>query len=85
MDKVSIAWYVESHALIEFVQISEEGARFPISMVSSGVWAGQIPIEKAHNLQEVGGGKQTMRQELHRIGYLGSVEASYKAMPIGVG
>lgn len=84
LDKVSIAWYAENHALIEFVQISEEGARFPISMVSSGVWAGQIPIEKAHNLQEVGGGRQTMRQELHRIGYLGSVEASYKAMPIGV-
>ena len=53
-------------------------------MVSSGVWAGQIPLEKAHNLQEVGGSKQTMRQELHRIGYLGTVEASFKVMPIGV-
>lgn len=84
LDKVSIAWHVENHALIDFVQTSEEGARFPISMVSSGVWAGQIPVEKAHNLQEVGGGKQTMRQELHRIGYLGTVEASYKAMPIEV-
>lgn len=64
--------------------ISEEGARFPISMVSSGVWAGRIPLEKAHNLQEVGGGKETIRQELQRIGYLGTLEASYKAMPIGV-
>ena len=53
-------------------------------MVSSGVWAGQIPLEKAHNLREVGGGKQTMRQELQRIGYWGTLEASYEAMPIGV-
>ncbi|KAL8710333.1 MAG: hypothetical protein Q9220_005103 [cf. Caloplaca sp. 1 TL-2023] len=31
---------------------NEEGARFPISMVASGVWAGEIPLEKAHNLKE---------------------------------
>ena len=64
---------------------SEEGARFPISMVSSGVWAGKIPLEKAHQLQEVSGGKRTMKQELERIGYRGEIESSYKAMPIGVG
>ena len=63
---------------------SEEGARFPISMVSSGVWAGKIPLEKAHSLQEVGGRKQTMRQELERIGYLGEMESSFSAMPIAV-
>lgn len=63
---------------------SEEGARFPISMVASGVWAGKIPIEKAHSLQEVGGGKRTMKQELERIGYLGAIESSFGAMPIAV-
>ena len=63
---------------------SEEGARFPISMVSSGVWAGEIPLEKAHSLQEVRGGKQTMKQELERIGYLGAMESSFGAMPIAV-
>ena len=52
--------------------------------MSSGVWAGEIPIEKAHNLQEVGGGQRTVKQELERIGYLGDMEASHKAMPIGV-
>lgn len=62
---------------------NEEGARFPISMVSSGVWAGEISLESAHNLQEVGGGSATMLSELHRIGYYGPVEASYKANPIG--
>lgn len=32
---------------------NEEGARFPISMVASGVWAGEISESHAHNLQEV--------------------------------
>jgi hypothetical protein len=31
---------------------NEEGARFPISMVSSGVYTGAILLKKAHNLQE---------------------------------
>lgn len=53
-------------------------------MVSSGVWAGEIPLEKAHNLREVGADRRTMKQELERIGYLGTMEASYQAMPLGV-
>ena len=63
---------------------SEEGARFPISMLGAGAWAGQIPLEKAHCLQEVGDGKQTVRQELERIGYLGATESSFSAMPLAV-
>lgn len=62
---------------------NEEGARFPISMVASGVWAGAIPLEKAYSLVEVGSGIATQRSELERIGYLGSVEASHKSNPIG--
>ncbi|KAL3427164.1 beta-alanine synthase [Phlyctema vagabunda] len=61
---------------------NEEGARFPISMVSSGVWAGAIPLEDAYNLVEVGGGKATQKSELERIGYLGTVQASHEANPI---
>ncbi|KAI0856971.1 hypothetical protein F4860DRAFT_491422 [Xylaria cubensis] len=61
---------------------NEEGARFPISMVSSGVWAKHIRLETAYNLREVGGGTATMRSELERIGYLGSIPASYKKMPM---
>ncbi|KAL8839771.1 MAG: hypothetical protein Q9170_001582 [Blastenia crenularia] len=53
---------------------NEEGARFPISMVASGVWSGEIPLSKAHELKEVGNGRRTMKQELDRIGYLGSTE-----------
>ena len=51
-------------------------------MVSSGVWAGDIPLEDAHNLREVGGGAATMKSELERIGYLGSIPASHDAMPM---
>lgn len=61
---------------------NEEGARFPKSMVSSGVWAGAIPLEDAHNLREVHPGTATMASELKRIGYLGSTPASYEAIPM---
>ena len=54
-------------------------------MIASGVWSGEIPESKAHQLQEVDSGKQTVRQELERIGYLGTIMASHEAMPIGVG
>ncbi|KAL8678799.1 MAG: hypothetical protein Q9186_004880 [Xanthomendoza sp. 1 TL-2023] len=52
-------------------------------MVASGVWAGEIPLERAHNLQEVGSQRRTMKQELERIGYLGEADASYRTMPLG--
>ena len=51
-------------------------------MVSSGVWAGRIPLQQAHNLKEVGDGGQTMKSELERIGYLGKVPASFESWPI---
>jgi hypothetical protein len=61
---------------------SEEGARFPVSMVSSGVWAGSIPLSTAHETKEVGKGNATMKDELRRIGYLGDVPASHKHNPM---
>ncbi|KAI1409881.1 amidase [Hypoxylon sp. FL1857] len=61
---------------------NEEGARFPIVTVASAVWAEEIPLECAHNLQEVGGGTETMKSELSKIGYLGSTPASYRSMPM---
>jgi hydantoinase/carbamoylase family amidase len=51
-------------------------------MVSSGVWAGDIPLERAHNLKEVGNGTATMKSELERIGYLGETPASHKSIPM---
>jgi acetylornithine deacetylase/succinyl-diaminopimelate desuccinylase-like protein len=52
-------------------------------MVASGVWAGAYSLEKAHTLVEVGGGRATQKSELERIGYLGTLEASHEANPIG--
>ena len=72
------------NTLIRAVIPSEEGARFPISMVSSGVWAGKIPLDKAHSLQEIGDGKKTIKQELERIGYLGATESNFNNIPIAV-
>jgi acetylornithine deacetylase/succinyl-diaminopimelate desuccinylase-like protein len=64
---------------------NEEGARFPKMAVASAVWAEAIPLEEAHNLAEVtpsaNGVHRTMKQELERIGYLGSQPASYRTNP----
>ncbi|KAH8811807.1 carboxypeptidase-like protein Ss [Xylogone sp. PMI_703] len=64
------------------VWTNEEGARFNISMMSSGVWAGYIPKEQAFDLVEVGGGTATVASELKRIGYLGPLGVSYKDNPM---
>lgn len=66
---------------------NEEGARFPMVTVSSGVWAGSIPIEEAWNCLETSSlcrseQRQTLKQELQRIGFLGDTPASYKAFPM---
>ncbi|KAI5370869.1 putative peptidase M20, bacterial exopeptidase dimerization domain-containing protein [Septoria linicola] len=63
---------------------NEEGARFPMSMMSSGVWAESVPLEKAHNLKSVipANDTATVKSELERIGYLGSTPASYQSTPM---
>ncbi|KAI1806243.1 amidase [Daldinia bambusicola] len=61
---------------------NEEGARFPISMMASGVWAGEIALDRAHKTREVGGGTATVKSELERIGYLGLTPASYQNIPM---
>ncbi|KAJ5949425.1 hypothetical protein N7454_001009, partial [Penicillium verhagenii] len=70
---------------------NEEGARFPISMIASGVWAECIPLSQAHELKEVptvaslptaSSAPETMKSALQKIGYLGSVPCSYKTTPM---
>ncbi|KAJ6442449.1 n-carbamoyl-l-amino acid hydrolase [Purpureocillium lavendulum] len=58
---------------------NEEGARFPKSMVSSGVWAGAIPVEKAWDLADVFDPATTMKSELQKHGYLGEMACSSDA------
>ncbi|PWY83338.1 amidase [Aspergillus heteromorphus CBS 117.55] len=55
---------------------NEEGARFPKSMCSSGVWAGATPIEEAWGLTDIFNPTVTLRSELERHGFLGSVACS---------
>ncbi|OKL56038.1 hypothetical protein UA08_08709 [Talaromyces atroroseus] len=55
---------------------NEEGARFPKSMSSSGVWAGAIPVENAWNLSDIHDPSVTLRSELERHGFLGETACS---------
>lgn len=60
---------------------NEEGARFPMSMMGSGVWAGALPEERVHNTKEVGnpeGGPRTVGEELRRISALGDIPAHFQ-------
>ncbi|RMZ79321.1 hypothetical protein DV737_g3453, partial [Chaetothyriales sp. CBS 132003] len=65
---------------------NEEGARFPMMAVSSGVWAEAIALDTAWNLAEVTAGAdgkaRTMKEELERIGYVGETKASYQENPM---
>ncbi|KAK7952547.1 uncharacterized protein PG986_008275 [Apiospora aurea] len=62
---------------------NEEGARFPYSMMGSGVWAEALPLERAYSLRSVAGDNVTLKSELERIGYLGKVPASHRSVPMG--
>lgn len=61
---------------------NEEGARFPQSIVGSGVWCHDVPLEKAWNLQDVKDASLTMKSELAKIGFLGSTRCSHEATPL---
>ena len=63
---------------------NEEGARFPISMVSSGVWSGAIPESKAYALRSVVPGEEhlTMSSELERIGFRGPMQCGWRNIPL---
>lgn len=59
---------------------NEEGARFPPAMLCSGVWGGAFTTEYAHSRPDADG--KTLKEELQRIGFLGSVPCSYEANPL---
>ena len=66
---------------------NEEGARFPVSMMGSSVWAGRIPIDRAWDVKSVSSGVSdaSVKEELERIGYLGDVSCDRgpKGTPMG--
>lgn len=59
---------------------NEEGSRFVPVMMGSGVFAGAFPLEHAYAARDVDG--RTVREELERIGYLGTEVPG--AHPMGV-
>lgn len=61
---------------------NEEGARFPMSCMSSAVWAGKVTKEKVYQLADVYDPSIKVIDELKRIGYLGNYESSYKEIPL---
>ncbi|EGR49730.1 uncharacterized protein TRIREDRAFT_59549 [Trichoderma reesei QM6a] len=62
---------------------NEEGARFPKSMMASGVWAGKIPLEQAYSLADIFDPSVTVKSELQRLGYIGDVACSSAGYPLG--
>ncbi|KAL6835838.1 hypothetical protein J3E69DRAFT_319639 [Trichoderma sp. SZMC 28015] len=61
---------------------NEEGARFPKSMMASGVWAGKIPLEDAYSLPDIMDPSATVKSELQRLGYIGDVACSSTGYPL---
>ena len=61
---------------------NEEGARFPMSLMASSVWAGVKTKEEIYALKDIYDNKTTVYEELKRIKYLGDFECSYKANPL---
>ena len=65
---------IETEHPVEIVNwTNEEGSRFQPAMMSSGVWAGEIPIEDAYETRDDAG--RRFKDELERIGYRGEVPA----------
>ncbi|KAK5053265.1 hypothetical protein LTR84_002239 [Exophiala bonariae] len=64
---------------------NEEGAKFPVSMMGSGVWSGRLGLQKAWDVKSVinTGPVTTVKEELETIGYLGNTPSSPKGTPIG--
>ncbi|KAK2042155.1 hydantoinase/carbamoylase family amidase [Colletotrichum somersetense] len=65
---------------------NEEGARFPRSIMASGVWAGEIARGTAWNLADIFDPSVTVKAELERHGYIGALACSSDAssgFPLG--
>ncbi|KAH6678244.1 hypothetical protein B0J14DRAFT_650463 [Halenospora varia] len=61
---------------------NEEGARFPPGCMSSAVWSGELDLDHAHACTDTMDRTISIKDELKRIGYLGTKEVSFKANPL---
>lgn len=75
--------YVPNYPICVVDWMNEEGARFPVSMMSSAVWAGLRSKEDMYNTESITDSKPvSVYDELKRIGYLGDVPCNYKENPL---
>ncbi|RDW94568.1 amidase-6 [Coleophoma crateriformis] len=61
---------------------NEEGARFPPGCMSSAVWSHELDIDYAHKCTDTMDRSISIKDELSRIGYLGTKEVSHKTNPL---
>ncbi|CAI5759005.1 unnamed protein product [Candida verbasci] len=74
--------YVPNYPIALVNWTNEEGARFPVSMVASGVWSENIPLETCLNTMSIDKVPVSFGDELKTIGYDGAVPCSYKENPL---
>ncbi|WPK24809.1 hypothetical protein PUMCH_002100 [Australozyma saopauloensis] len=73
--------YVPEYPIAVVSWTNEEGARFPMSMMASTVWANPAKKDEIYNLTSVTDTKPvTVKHELERIGYLGPFKCSFEGM-----
>lgn len=75
--------YIPEYPICVVSWTNEEGARFPVSMMASNVWADPSIKEKIYQLKSVTDAKPvTVKEELERIKYLGPYKCSYESLPL---
>lgn len=75
--------YTPNYPICVVDWMNEEGARFPMSMMSSAVWAGAADKSEVYNMKSVTDQTPaTVLEELKRIGYLGDVPCDYRENPL---
>jgi hydantoinase/carbamoylase family amidase len=75
--------YVPKYPIVLINWMNEEGARFPMALMASSVWAGMYTKEEIYKMESITDEKPvTVGEELKRIGYMGKVDCSHLAMPI---
>ncbi|KAM9937408.1 hypothetical protein OXX80_003048 [Metschnikowia pulcherrima] len=75
--------FVPNYPICVVDWMNEEGARFPMSMMSSSVWAKAADIDEIYAMKSVTDKVPvSVRDELSRIGYLGDIPCSYEANPL---
>lgn len=75
--------YTPNYPICVVDWMNEEGARFPMSMMSSAVWSGAASQQEVYDMKSVTDATPvTVFEELKRIGYLGDVPCSFQENPL---